>query len=122
MALPYLQRVFDAFPGLLRIYHNDTPCAHLLSRMGQLHCAVWNFSHEMDIAGVRAAMPGTALLGNVAPLGTLVRGTPEQVFREARACIDAVAAGGGFILSAGGGLSPGTPAESIDALVRAARA
>lgn len=122
MALPYLQRVFDAFPGLLRLYHNDTPCPHLLSRIGQLHCEVWNFSHAMDVAAVRAAIPRMALLGNVAPLGTLVRGTPEQVYREARACVEKVGGGGGFILSAGGGLSPGTPAEHIDALVGAARA
>jgi uroporphyrinogen decarboxylase len=122
MALPFLQRVFDAFPGLLRVYHNDTPCPHLLSRIGQLHCEVWNFSHETDISAVRAALPRMALLGNVSPLGTLVRGTPEQVLAEARACVEKVAPGGGFILSAGGGLSPGTPAEHIDALVRAARA
>ena len=121
MALPYLQRIFDAFPGLVRVYHNDTPCAHLLPRIGQLHCEVWNFSHEMDIAAVRAAAPQMALLGNVSPLDTLVRGTPDQVFREARACVEKVGAGGGFILSAGGGLSPGTPADHIDALVRAAR-
>jgi uroporphyrinogen decarboxylase len=121
MALPYLQRVFDSFPGLLRLYHNDTPCAHLLPRVGQLHCEVWNFSHEIDIGAARAAVPGMALLGNVAPLATLARGTPEQVFGEARACIEKAAPGGGFILSAGGGLSPGTPAEHIDALVRAAR-
>ena len=122
MALPFLQRVFDAFPGLLRLYHNDTPCAHLLPRIGQLHCDVWNFSHELDIAAVRAAVPRMALFGNVAPLATLVRGTPEQVYHEARACIEKVAPGGGFILSAGGGVSPGTPAENIDALVRAAKA
>jgi uroporphyrinogen decarboxylase len=121
MALPFLQRVFDAFPGLLRVYHNDTPCAHLLPRIGQLHCEAWNFSHEIDIAAARAAVPGMALLGNVAPLGTLVRGTPEQAFAEARACVDKVADGGGFVLSAGGGLSPGTTAAHIDALVRAAR-
>ena len=93
MALPYLQRIFDAFPGLVRIYHNDTPCAHLLPRIGQLHCEVWNFSHETDIAAVRAAAPRMALLGNVAPLGTLVRGTADQVYEEARACVDKVAAG-----------------------------
>ena len=121
MALPFLQRVFDAFPDRLRVYHNDTPCTHLLPRIGQLHCDVWNFSHEMDIAAVRGLLPRMALLGNVAPLGTLVRGTPEQVYREARACVEKAAAGGGFILSAGGGVSPGTPADNIDALVRAAR-
>lgn len=121
MALPFLQRVFDAFPGLLRVYHNDTPCAHLLRRIEKLHCEVWNFSHEVDLAAARAALPRMALLGNVAPLGTLVRGTPEQVYEEARACIAKAGASGGFILSAGGGLSPGTTAAHIDALVRAAR-
>ncbi len=121
MALPFLQRVFDAFPGLLRVYHNDTPCGHLLPRIGELHCDVWNFSHELDLAGVRSALPRMALLGNVAPLATLVRGTPEQVYREARACVEKGAPNGGFILSAGGGVSPGTPADNIDALVRAAR-
>jgi uroporphyrinogen decarboxylase len=76
----------------------------------------------MDIAAVREAVgPGLALLGNVAPLDTLARGTPEQVFEEARACVEKAAPGGAFILSAGGGASPGMPAENLDALVRAAR-
>ena len=42
--------------GLLRIYHNDTPCVHLLSQIGQLDFEVWNFSHEMDIAQVKKAV------------------------------------------------------------------
>jgi uroporphyrinogen-III decarboxylase len=122
MALPYLQRILDAFDGLLRIYHNDTPCPHLLSRIGQLHCEVWNFSHAMDIAAVREAVGRRlALLGNVNPLDTLARGTPDQVRTEARACVEKAAPGGAFVLSAGGGASPGTPAENIDALVQAAR-
>jgi uroporphyrinogen decarboxylase len=122
IALPYLQRVFDAFEGLVRIYHNDTPCPHLVAHMGSLHCEVWNFSHAMDIGQVKRAVGDSmALLGNVSPLGTLVRGTPEQVEAEARMCIEKAAAGGRFILSAGGGLSPGTPAANIEALIRAAR-
>ena len=121
LALPCLQRVFDAFDGLVRIYHNDTPCPHLLSRIGLLHCEVWNMSHELDLREVREAVgPRMALMGNVAPLDLLVRGTPEQVTAAARECIAKVAAGGAFILSAGGGLSPGTTAEHIDALVKAA--
>jgi uroporphyrinogen-III decarboxylase len=122
IAAPCLRRILEAFPGLIRIYHNDTPCPHLLTRIGQLPFEVWNFSHEMDIGAVREAVgPRLALLGNVSPLGTLARGTPEQVFAEARACVEKAAPGGPFILSAGGGASPGTPAENVDALVRAAR-
>jgi len=122
MALPYLQRIFDAFDGLIRIYHNDTPCAHLLPHLPEARFDVFNFSHESEIGAVRAAMgPQIALMGNVAPLAVLAQGTPEQVESDAQACIDAMQGQGGFMLSAGGGVSMGTPAENIDALVRAAR-
>jgi uroporphyrinogen decarboxylase len=122
MALPYLQRIFDAFDGLVRIYHNDTPCAHLLPHIGKLHFEVWNFSHEMDIGEVKQAVGSQlALMGNVAPLDLLARGTAEQVYEAARACVQKAAVGGGLILSAGGGASPGTPGENVAAMARAAR-
>jgi uroporphyrinogen-III decarboxylase len=50
-----------------------------------------------------------------------VREPPEVVERSALECLDKGAPGGGMILSFGGGVSPGTPAENIDALVKAAR-
>jgi uroporphyrinogen decarboxylase len=121
VALPVLQRIFGAFEGLIRMHHNDTPCAHLLPHLPKAGFDVFNFSHELDIAEVKATFgPKIALLGNVAPLSLLVRGTPEEVEAEARRCIEKAAPGGGFILSAGGGVSPGTPAANIDALIRAA--
>ena len=121
-AEPYLQRIFDAFDGLIRVYHNDTPCDHLHRALAEAHFDVFNFSHKSDIAAVKAAMGHrVALMGNVAPLDLGVRGSPEEVEAAARACIDAAAAGGGFILSFGGGVSPGTPPEHIEAMIRAAR-
>ncbi len=120
MAAPYLARIFEAFPGLVRVYHNDTPCMHLVRKMAELPFEVWNFSHEMDIAEVQAGLPGKALMGNVPPLQVLAQGTPDQVTESARACI-AKTGGRNLILSAGGGVSGGTSAENIDALVRAAR-
>ena len=93
-----------------------------MPKLDQVHCEVWNWSHEMDVAAVREGVgPRLALLGNVAPLDTLARGSAEQVYAEARACVEKMAGQPGFILSAGGGASPGTPAENVDALVRAAR-
>ena len=62
-----------------------------------------------------------ALLGNVPPLDVGVRGTPDDVTRYARECLDKAAPGGGLILSFGGGVSPGTPPENVDALLAAAR-
>jgi uroporphyrinogen decarboxylase len=46
----------------------------------------------------------------------MARGTPEQVRTWARACVDKTG-GRGLVLSAGGGVSPGTPPEAIDALL-----
>jgi uroporphyrinogen-III decarboxylase len=119
---PHLRRIFDEFEGLIRIYHNDTPCPRLLSSLVEANFDVFNFSHEMDIAEVKAQMGHrVALLGNVPPLDMGVRGTPQAMARWARDCLDRGAPGGGMILSFGGGVSPGTPAENIDALLATAR-
>lgn len=119
---PHLRRIFDEFDGLIRIYHNDTPCPHLLAALTEANFDVFNFSHETDIAAAKAAMGHcVALMGNVAPLDLGVRGTPEQVYQAARECLDKAAPGGGLILSFGGGVAPGTPPENIDALLQAAR-
>jgi len=119
---PRVQRIFDEFEGLIRIYHNDTPCAHLYEALAEAHFDVFNFTHEADIAEVKAAMGHrVALMGNVAPLDLGVRGTADEVEAAARLCLDKAASGGGMILSFGGGVSPGAKAENIDALVQAAR-
>jgi uroporphyrinogen-III decarboxylase len=119
---PHLRRIFDAFDGMIRVYHNDTPCPHLLESLAEANFDVFNFSHEVDIAEAKAKMGHrVALMGNVPPLDVGVRGTPTDVTRWARECLDKGAPGGGMILSFGGGVSQGTPVENIDALLEAAR-
>jgi uroporphyrinogen-III decarboxylase len=116
---PHLKRIFDEFDGLIRIYHNDTPCLHLAESLAQANFDVFNFSHEMDAAVIKTQMGHrVALMGNVPPLAVGVRGKPADVLSSARECLDK-AAGGGLILSFGGGVSPDTPPENIDALVQA---
>ena len=119
---PHLRRIFDEFDGLVRVYHNDTPCPHLLESLAEANFDVFNFSHETDIGEVKARMGHrVALMGNVPPLDVGMHGTPADVARWARECLDKGAPGGGMILSFGGGVSPGTPPENIDALLEAAR-
>jgi uroporphyrinogen-III decarboxylase len=119
-ARPCFTRIFDAFDSVIKVYHNDTPCPHLIAPMSTLGFNVFNMSHTLDLATVQAQMPGVALMGNVPPLDVMARGAPEQVEAWARDCI-AKTGGRGLIISAGGGVSPGTPPDAIDALVRAAR-
>jgi len=95
---------------------------HLIESLAEANFDVFNFSHEMDIAEVKVKMGHrVALMGNVPPLHVGVREPPEVVERWALECLDKGGPGGGMILSFGGGVSPGTPAENIDALLRAAR-
>jgi uroporphyrinogen-III decarboxylase len=42
----------------------------------------------------------------------------HDVIRWARTCLEKAASGGGLILSFGGGVSPDTPPDNIDALVQ----
>jgi uroporphyrinogen decarboxylase len=119
---PHLRRIFDQFEGLIRIYHNDTPCPRLLESLVQANFDVFNFSHKMDMGQVKAVMGHrVALMGNVPPLDVGVRGTPADVAQWARNCLQKGAPGGGMILSFGGGVSGETPAGNIDALLKAAR-
>jgi uroporphyrinogen decarboxylase len=119
-ARPHFARIFAEFNGLIRVFHNDTPCPHLFKPFSTLGFDVFNFSHETDIAFAQNAMPGIALMGNVPPYSVMAEGTADQVEQFARECIRKTG-GRGLILSAGGGVSPGTPASAIDALVRAAQ-
>jgi uroporphyrinogen decarboxylase len=122
MIHPHMRRIFDEFDGLIRVYHNDTPCPHLLESLAEANFDVFNFSHKVDIGEVKAKMGNrVALMGNVPPLDMGVRGTPAEVAQCARECLDKAAPGGGMILSFGGGVSPGTLPENIDALAEAAR-
>lgn len=119
-ARPYMTRLFSEFNGMIRIYHNDTPCPHLIKPMANLGFDVFNWSHETDIAAVQEAMPNIALMGNVSPYAVMVNGTPQEVEKWARECIRKTNKKN-LILSAGGGVSPGTPADAIDALVKVAK-
>jgi uroporphyrinogen decarboxylase len=122
-AAPYLRRIFDEFDGLIRIYHNDTPCAHLYPALAEANFDVFNFSHKADIATVKAQMGHrVALMGNVPPLEVAVRQKPDEVAAWAKTCLDKAGPGGGLILSVGGGVSPDTPAASLDAMLQTARA
>ncbi len=120
-AEPYLKEVFDAFPGAVKMFHNDTdnPASYPLLRDLGIH--IFNFTHLQPLARVRELVgPDLCLLGNVPPLEVLAQGSREDTLNAARACLQAQTSPRGLILSAGGGTSPGTPGENIHALAAAA--
>lgn len=120
-AHPYLKQIFDAFPGTLKVYHNDANIEPFAERLAEAGFDILNFSHNFDTAeAFRRIGDKVTLLGNVPPLNVLARGTVPEVRESADYCLNATQ--GRIILSAGGGTSSGTPAENIDALVDAVKA
>ena len=61
-----------------------------------------------------------AIRGNIDPV-LLLKGTPDDVYRESVKVIKAAGSGGGLILGSGCDVMPGTPYENIDAMMDAAR-
>ena len=120
-AHPYLKRIYDAFPGMLKMHHNDANIQPFAERFCEVGFEILNFSH---LFGMSEAYPrmgeNVTLMGNVPPLDILARGTADEVYASAENCLKQT--NGRVILSAGGGTSPGTPAENIDALVSAVKA
>lgn len=118
-AHPYLKAIFEAFPGMIRVYHNDAnilPFADLLPDTG---LQVLNFSHTIGIKDLAEKTQGKiCLMGNIPPLEVLAQGTPEDVRQAALACLEEAKQCDGLrlLLSAGGGVSPGTPGENVAVL------
>jgi uroporphyrinogen decarboxylase len=120
-AHPFLKEIFSSFPDMVRVYHNDSKINHLLEDLADTGFHVLNFGHNLDIAMVSERIGNRiCLMGNVPPLEILAQGNPEEVRSWAKACITKTKGGQNLILSAGGGVSPDTPAQNIDALVEAA--
>lgn len=77
---------------------------------------------DVDLAEVKRKFGDKfCLKGNVNTFETMLNGTAADVMREARACIDAAAAGGGFILATGDQCGRDTPDENLFALVEVAK-
>jgi uroporphyrinogen decarboxylase len=119
-AHPFLKRICDAFPqDWVKVYHNDASVEACLERLPDTGFDALNWGKQTDIADACRRLGGRmTLMGNVSPLEIGVRGTPEQV-EEATLDVLRKAAGHPLILSVGGGMSPGMPAENIRAMVRA---
>ncbi len=77
---------------------------------------------DCDLAEIKRTFGNRiALMGNLHTTDVMLRGSPEDVVRASRWCIDVAAEGGGFILSTGDQCGRDTPDENIHAMIETAR-
>lgn len=75
----------------------------------------------MELAEIRTRLPHLILWGNVDCGRTLSTGTPEDVATETRACIDAAAPGGGYILGSSNVIHNGVSPENFLTMLEVCR-
>ena len=119
-ALPYERRIFDAVHeagGLARL-HICGNTTHLLHDMPASGVDLLDLDWMVDLghAAQWYAQGGPALCGNFDPTAILLQGTPGDVARATRACLEQ---GGPCLLSMAGCEVPdGTPHENLHAQTR----
>jgi uroporphyrinogen-III decarboxylase len=107
-----------AFPYSLHICGDAT---EILDDMVGTGAQMLELDYKTDLRAAKAAVAErTTILGPVNPV-TIWGGTPDAVMDEARAAMDVLAPGGGFILGPGCALGLDTPDENVHALIEAAR-
>lgn len=121
---PYLKRMSDhihgyGLPAVLHICGNTRPS---WAGMAESGFDLWSLDAPIDLAeAVERFGKSACLIGNVSTT-TLLKGSREDVDREARvACEKALGNPGGFVLGSGCEIPFETPPENLDALIDAAR-
>ena len=121
-AHPRLKRIFEHFDVPVKMFHNDNFGNRYTTfpYIRDLGVNLFNFSYLADMEETRRLLgPDVAILGNLPPLDLLTRGTPEEIRKETAALLGRIPQGDRFILSVGGGASPGMPKENLSAMLEA---
>lgn len=121
-AHPVLKRIFSHFDFPIKIYHNDTNNSVFYKYLPAVEINIFNFTHLQNIKEVYEKTQGKiCLMGNVPPLEVLAKGTEEDVKISVEKILKDFNQRKGLLLSAGGGVSPGTPYKNIKILVETAK-
>ncbi|MBN1910050.1 MAG: uroporphyrinogen decarboxylase family protein [Pirellulales bacterium] len=120
--LPHHRRIRERYPELVLVFHNDTRSDHILEAIADTGFDVFQLGQTTSLPLAKETIGRRmALMGNVDTVAVLQDGTVDDVRASSRRCLAEAGAGGGFILSAGGGMNRGIQPEKIDAMVECAR-
>jgi MtaA/CmuA family methyltransferase len=122
VVLPHERRLVDAIhaAGALVRLHICGNTSRSVAAMASTGADLVDLDYPVDMAAARtAAGPGQVLLGNLDPVGEVLRGTPASV--EAATAQRHAAAGPRWIAGAGCEIPAATPPANVEALVAYAR-
>lgn len=122
--LPYVTELIAGLKkaGAIVKYHACGKTAALLPHFATVGADILNLDSLVDLAEARRILgPQMVIKGNIDPSGTMLQGTPEDVYAAAMQAMTAAGKEGAFILSPGCELPRETPFANLEALIQAAR-
>lgn len=121
-ALPYLKRIFQAFPFRVKFFHNDASGAITAKYLNEIGVNLFNFSYQYSLVQMKQWTGNTVtLMGNLPPRDVMAAGTPDQIVCLAGEALSPLTDRSRILLSCGGGMPPGVPSANVQALLSAAR-
>lgn len=107
--------------GLPVVLHVCGDANPILPVLGALECAGLSLDAPVDLPRAVAHLhPTTTIWGNLAPVTTLLQGTPDQVTDACRSCLTAMAHFPGHVLATGCEVPLATPPANLRAMVAGA--
>ena len=121
-ALPYCKEIFDMDVSV-KFLHNDAPCKVSAPYLPEMGVNFFNPGYDLSLNELKELTNNqVTILGNLPPRDTLALKSPEEVWDETAKMINELSDRKRIVLSAGGGMSPGTPTENLKAFIDAAKA
>ena len=121
-SLPYLQPLIGWAKehGVYTWLHICGNTTDKLESIAETGASCFSLDYKVNLAEARQKIGGrVALAGNIDPVSILNQKGPDDVRAAARACIEAAAAGGGFVLTSGCDLPPTISMENLQAMLSA---
>ena len=107
--------------GVSFIFHDETKVNRLIEE-AKVGADVIGVGDDTGLADARMALgEDFCLSGNVDPVRVLLQGSPEEVTRTVKKCIQDAGKNGGFILNTGECVCRDTPPKNLETFVQTAR-
>jgi len=95
---------------------------HLIGQMCETGVQGLSLDSQVDLPGIAPRVdPEVVIIGNVDPVWTMLKGTPDDVRKAVRSLLDAMKGHENFIMSTGCDLPAETPIENIRAMCDAVK-
>ena len=121
-SLPYLQPLIGWAKehGVYTWLHICGNTTDKLESIAETGASCFSLDYKVNLAEAKQKIGGRiALAGNIDPVSVLNQKGPDDVRAAARACIEAAAQGGGFVLTSGCDLPPTISMENLQAMLSA---